>query len=86
MNKIYFYANIKKYVINIGRAIAEAVSCWLPTTVAWVRARVWQSGQSGVGAGFLEVLRFHLPKPSIPPTSPSSSQSPGAVSRVLVMS
>jgi hypothetical protein len=31
-------------------------------------------GQSGVGAGFLRVLRFPLPKPYIPPTSPSSPQ------------
>jgi hypothetical protein len=29
-------------------------------------------GQSGVGAGFLRVLQFSLPKPFIPPTSPSS--------------
>jgi hypothetical protein len=45
-----------------GRAIAQAVSCWLPTTAAWVRARVWSSGiyggQSGAGAGFLRVLQF----------------------------
>jgi hypothetical protein len=34
-------------------------------------------GQSVVGAGFLRVLRFPLPKPFNPPTSPSS-QSPGA--------
>jgi hypothetical protein len=27
-----------------GRAIAEAVSRWLPTTAARVRARVWQVG------------------------------------------
>jgi hypothetical protein len=33
-------------------------------------------GQSGVGTGFLLVLRFPLPKPFIPPTSPSS-KSPG---------
>jgi hypothetical protein len=42
-------------------------------------------GESGVGAGFLRVLRFPLPKPFILRTSPSS-QSPGAVSRGLVMS
>jgi hypothetical protein len=35
-------------------------------------------GQSGVGTGFLLVLRFLLPKPFIPPTSPSS-QSLGQV-------
>jgi hypothetical protein len=48
-------------------AIAEAVSHWLPTAAARVRARVWSSGicggQSGVGAGLLRVLRFPLPKP-----------------------
>jgi hypothetical protein len=45
-----------------GRAIAQAVSRWLPTAAAQVRARVWSSGicggQSGAGAGFLRVLRF----------------------------
>jgi hypothetical protein len=28
----------------MGRTIAEAVSCWLPTVVAQVRAGVWQVG------------------------------------------
>jgi hypothetical protein len=41
----------------IGRAIAEAVSRWLPTAAAHVQSRVWSSGicggQSGAGAGFL---------------------------------
>jgi hypothetical protein len=41
-----------------GRAIAQAVSRWLPTTAARVRARVWSSGICG--AGFLRVLRFPL--------------------------
>jgi hypothetical protein len=27
-----------------GRTLAEAVSCWHPTTVTRVRARVWQVG------------------------------------------
>jgi hypothetical protein len=40
-----------------GRAIAQAVSRWLPTAAARVRARVWSSGiyggQSGAGADFL---------------------------------
>jgi hypothetical protein len=39
-----------------GRAIAEAVSRWLPTEATRVQSRVWSSGicggQSGVGAGF----------------------------------
>jgi hypothetical protein len=64
----------------LGRAIAEAVSRWLPTAAARVRARVWSSGicggLSGAGAGFLRVLWFPLPI-FIPPNSPSS-QSPGA--------
>jgi hypothetical protein len=65
--------------LKIGRAIAEAVSCWLPTTAARVQSRVSSSGicdeQSGARAGFLQVLRF--PLPFIPPNSPSL-QSPGA--------
>jgi hypothetical protein len=40
-----------------GRAIAQAVSRWLPTAAARVRPRVWSSGicggQSGGGAGIL---------------------------------
>jgi hypothetical protein len=63
----------------MGRALAQTVSRWLPTTVARVRSRVWSSGicggQSGAGAGFLQVLRFPLPI-FIPPNSPSLS--PGA--------
>jgi hypothetical protein len=63
-----------------GRAIAQAVSLWLPAAVAQVRARVWSTRicgrQSVVGAGFLRVLRFPL-KILIAPNSPSS-QSPGA--------
>jgi hypothetical protein len=58
----------------MGRAIAQAVSRWLPTAAA----RVWScgicGGQSGAGAGFLRVLRFPLPIfiPPIAPQSPSS--------------
>jgi hypothetical protein len=63
-----------------GRAIAQAVSRWLPTAAARVRARVRASGicggQSGAGAGVLRVRRFPL-LIFIPPNSPSS-QSPGA--------
>jgi hypothetical protein len=63
----------------MGRAIAQAVSRWLPTAAARVRARVWSSGicggQSGAGADFLRVLRFPMPI-FIPPNS-LSSQSPG---------
>jgi hypothetical protein len=43
-----------------GRAIAQAVSRWLPTAAAWILARVKScgicGGQSGTGAGFLQVL------------------------------
>jgi hypothetical protein len=65
--------------VCFGRAIAQAVSRWFPTTAARLRARVWIcgicGGQSGAGAGFLRVLRFPLPI-FIPPYS-TSSQSPG---------
>jgi hypothetical protein len=61
-----------------GRAIAQAVSRWFPTAAAQVRARVWScrisSGQSGVGAGFLRILRFPLTI-SIPPIAPQSPSS-----------
>jgi hypothetical protein len=70
---------VLKAIHRRGRAIAEAVSRWLPTAAARVQSRVWSSGicrgQSGAGADFLRVLRF--PLPFIPPNSPSS-QSPGA--------
>jgi hypothetical protein len=63
---------------RLGRAIAHAVSRWLPTVAARVRARVWScgicGGQSGAGAGFLQVLRFPLPI-FIPPTAPQSPSS-----------
>jgi hypothetical protein len=62
-----------------GRAIAEAVSRWLPTAAARVRSRVWSGGicggRSGAGAGFLRVLRFPLPI-FIPPVT---SQSPSPI-------
>jgi hypothetical protein len=63
---------------NNPRPIAQAVSRWLPTAAARVRARVWScgicGGQSGAGTGFLRVIRFPLPIfiPPIAPQSPSS--------------
>jgi hypothetical protein len=56
-----------------GRAVAQAVSRWLPTATARVRVRagmwvLWW--QSGTGSGFLRVLQFSLP--IISPISPSS--------------
>jgi hypothetical protein len=62
----------------ILRAIAQAVSRWLPTATARVRAQVWScgicSGHNGTGAGFLHVLRFPLPN-FIPPSVPQSPSS-----------
>jgi hypothetical protein len=60
-----------------GRAIAQAVSRWLPTAAAQVQPRVWSSGicggQIGAGADFIRVFRFPLPIfiPPIAPQSPS---------------
>jgi hypothetical protein len=47
-----------------GRAAAQTVSRWLPTPAARVRVLAACGvcgGQSGIGAGFLRVLRFPLP-------------------------
>jgi hypothetical protein len=41
MNYKWFHVSI---VAHCGCAIAEAVSLWLPTAAARVRARVWQVG------------------------------------------
>jgi hypothetical protein len=62
------------FYIIVGRAVAQAISRWLPTAAAWVRARAACGvcgGRSGTGAGFLRVLRFPLPI-IIPPIAPSS--------------
>jgi hypothetical protein len=63
-----------KAVVLVGRAVAQAVSRWLPTAAARVRVRAACGvcgEQSDTGAGFLRVLRFSLPV-IIPPISPSS--------------
>jgi hypothetical protein len=56
-----------------GRAVAQAVSRWLPNAEARVRVRAACGvcgGQSGTEAGILRVLQF--PLPIIPPIAPSS--------------
>jgi hypothetical protein len=66
--------NIMEYIC---RAIAQAVSRWLPTAAARVHTRVYScgicGGESVAGAGVLRVLRFPLPIfiPTISPQSPS---------------
>jgi hypothetical protein len=66
------------YLLTKGRAggytIAQAVSCWLPTTAAWVWSHEICGAQSGAGAGFLWVLQFPLAI-FIPPTAPQSPSS-----------
>jgi hypothetical protein len=67
--------------MQLGRAISQAVSRWLPTAVARVRTQVTScgicGGQSGTGEDFFRVLRFPMPI-LIPPTAPQSSLSSGA--------
>jgi hypothetical protein len=85
--RIASFFNDKESNCVQGRAIAQAVSRWLPTAAARVRARVWSSGicggHSGTGAGFLRVLRFPLPIfiPPIAPQSPSSIKYLGLYNR-----
>jgi hypothetical protein len=73
------FARLDKICIcNKGRAIAQAVSRWLPTAATQVRARVWScgifGGRNGTGAGCLTVHRFPLSN-FIPPTAPQSPSS-----------
>jgi hypothetical protein len=56
-------------ICHEGRAVAQAVSRWLPTAAAWSSGIC--GGRSGAGADFLRVLRFHLPI-FIPPNFPFS--------------
>jgi hypothetical protein len=69
-----------------GRAVAQAVSRWLPTATARVRVRAGCGvcrGQIGTGAGFLRVLRF--PLPIIPPISPSLSPEVGTIGLLVAV-
>jgi hypothetical protein len=63
---------------SVWNATVQAVSRWLPTAAARVRAQfrscVICGRQSGTGTGFLQVLRFPLPI-LIPPTTSHSSSS-----------
>jgi hypothetical protein len=72
----HVYIHILYMYIPIGRAIAQAVSRRFPTSAARFLSQVWSceifGGQSGIGIGFLRVLRFPLPI-LIPPTAPHSS-------------
>jgi hypothetical protein len=63
--------------VKQGRAVAQAVSRWIPIAAAWVRAWVRSCGicgrQSGTGTGFLQVPQFSLP--SMAPIASHSSSS-----------
>jgi hypothetical protein len=60
---ILVYTNLLTYLLTYGagRAIAQAVSRWLPTAAARVRSSGICDEQSGVGACFLRVFRCPLP-------------------------
>jgi hypothetical protein len=74
LTRLYSVICHETVISVLGRAVAQAVSRWLPTAAARVRSRVWSSGicggESGVGASF---LRFLLPIFILPiaPQSPS---------------
>jgi hypothetical protein len=63
---------------SFGHTVTQAVSRWLPTAAARVRAPVSScgicDGRSGTGLGLLRVLQFPLPIyiPPVAPQSPSS--------------
>jgi hypothetical protein len=62
---IFLFRKIRKFLLDegFGRAIAQAVSRWLPTAASRVRARVWSSGicggQIGAVKGFQQVRTKH---------------------------
>jgi hypothetical protein len=69
--------------LSVGRAIAQAVSCRLPTAAARVQTPglvMWDfvMDKSGVGSGFLRELRFPLPIYITSASPQSSSLSPEA--------
>jgi hypothetical protein len=72
----WFWCRVLVLFIFKGRAIAQAVRRWFPTAATRVRAQVRScgicGGQSGTGAGLLQVLRFPL-SIIIPPTAPHTS-------------
>jgi hypothetical protein len=75
MNMFYTYALLRcfickpllcqRYLDVQGRAAGHAVSRWVPTAAARVRARVnscwFCGGQSGTDTAFILILRFPLP-------------------------
>jgi hypothetical protein len=67
-NKIYDIKN------NVGRAIVQVVSRWLPSAEAGISSCGICGGQSGAGAGFLRVYLFPL-LICIPPVSAQSLSS-----------
>jgi hypothetical protein len=61
---LLFFLHWRCSKVKVGRAVAQAVSRWLPTAAARVRVRAACGvcgGQSGTGAGLFRVLRFPLP-------------------------
>jgi hypothetical protein len=86
-NRLVTKKNMSPLNCHFGRAIAQAVSRWLPTSAARVQTRVQScgicGGQSGAGAGFLRVLRF-LPPIFILPISPPSPIIRGWYNRPVV--
>jgi hypothetical protein len=77
LNVCHLFNFVTTSYFQHGCATAQAVSRWLPTAAAQVRAWIRScgicGGRSGTGAGFLRVLRFLLPV--IAPTASHSSSS-----------
>jgi hypothetical protein len=75
-HKLNIIFSILLLVLPLGSAVTQAVSCRLPTATTWVQSQFESceiyGEQTGIGAGFLAVLRFPVPI-LIPPNAPPSS-------------
>jgi hypothetical protein len=75
-NFIDYFTIVSVSTLHLGRALAQAVSRWLPTAAARVRVRAEHVGfvvdKVALGQVFSEYFGFTCQSSFIPPISPSS--------------